>query len=140
MILLDTNVISEAMRPAPDASITQWIDTQPLDTLYLSTITVAELRSGVALLPAGKRRDALHKSLELRILPQFAGRILPFDFVCTSAYAKVLATARKSGSGIETADALIAAVAIANALSIATRDTSPFLAAGATVINPWKNT
>lgn len=140
MILLDTNVISEAMRPAPDASITQWIDTQPLDTLYLSTITVAELRSGVALLPVGKRRDALHKSLELRILPQFAGRILPFDFVCTSAYAKVLATARKSGRGIETADALIAAVAIANALSIATRDTSPFLAAGATVINPWKNT
>lgn len=138
MILLDTNVVSEPLRHAPEARVIEWIDAQPLETLYLSAMTVAELRAGVALLPAGKRRAALHENFEKRVLPMFVGRVLPFDLACTSAYAELLATVRKSGSGIETADACIAAIAVANGFAVATRDTSPFQAAGLTVINPWE--
>lgn len=137
MILLDTNVVSEPLRPVPETRVIRWIDAQPLETLYLSAMTVAELRAGVALLPAGKRRAVLHESLEKRVLPMFAGRVLPFDLVCTSAYAELLAKVRKAGSGIETADACIAAVALANGLTVATRDTHPFQVAGLSVINPW---
>ncbi|MGQ0708761.1 MAG: type II toxin-antitoxin system VapC family toxin [Rhodoferax sp.] len=137
MILLDTNVVSEPLRHAPEACVIEWIDAQALETLYLSAMTVAELRAGVALLPAGKRRAALHENLERHVLPLFAGRVLPFDLACTNAYAELLARVRKAGSGIETADACIAAVAHANGFAVATRDTSPFQAAGLTVINPW---
>jgi predicted nucleic acid-binding protein len=139
MILLDTNVVSEPLRPAPESRVIEWIDAQPLETLYLSAITVAELRAGVALLPAGKRRVNLHAHLEKRVLPMFAGRILPFDMACTNAYAGLLARVRATGQGIETADACIAAIAIATGFVVATRDTRPFQAAGLTVINPWED-
>lgn len=138
MILLDTNVVSEPLRPAPEVRVIEWIDAQPLETLYLSAMTVAELRAGVALLPAGRRRNNLHEYLEKRVLPSFAGRVLPFDLACTSAYAELLAAVRKAGSGIETAVACIAAVAFANGFVVATRDASPFRAAGLTVIDPWE--
>ncbi|WP_028874046.1 type II toxin-antitoxin system VapC family toxin [Tepidiphilus margaritifer] len=138
MILLDTNVVSEPLRPEPNVRVINWLDAQPLETLYLSAMTVAELRAGVALMPAGQRRDKLNGYLEKSVLPPFAGRVLAFDLACTNAYAQVLATARRAGSGIGTADALIAAVAAANGLIVATRDTSPFEAAGLIVINPWE--
>lgn len=138
MILLDTNVVSKPLRHAPQTRVIEWIDAQPLETLYLSAITVAELRAGVALLPSGKRRAELHESLEKRVLPLFAGRVLPFDLACTQAYAELMAKARTAGLAIATADGYIAAIAVANGLSVATRDTSPFEAAGATVINPWE--
>jgi predicted nucleic acid-binding protein len=137
VILLDTNVVSEPLRPAPEARVIEWIDAQPLETLFLSAITVAELRAGVALLPAGRRRAALQQSLEKRALPLFAGRVLPFDLACTQAYAALSAKARAAGLAIAAADGYIAAIAIANGLAVATRDTGPFDAAGATVINPW---
>ncbi|MBC7214124.1 type II toxin-antitoxin system VapC family toxin [Extensimonas perlucida] len=137
MILLDTNVVSEPLRPAPEARVIEWLDAQALETLYLSAMTVAELRAGVALLPAGKRRAALHENLEKNVLPLFLGRVLPFDLACTQAYAELLIKVRKAGSGIETADACIAAVAVANGLAVATRDTAPFQGAGLSVINPW---
>lgn len=138
MILLDTNVVSEPLRPAPDARVIQWIDAQPLETLFLSAITVAELRAGVALLPAGKRRTGLQRNLEERVLPLFAGRVLPFDIACTKAYADLIAKARAVGIAIAAADGYIAALAATVGLTVATRDTSPFAAAGAAVINPWQ--
>ena len=137
MILLDTNVVSEPLRPAPEVRVIEWIDAQPLETLFLSAMTVAELRAGVAMLPAGKRRNSLHEYLEKRVLPSFVGRVLPFDLACTNAYAELMANVRRAGSGIETADACIAAVALANGLTVATRDTNPFQAAGVEVIDPW---
>ena len=137
MILLDTNVVSEPMRSGPDTRVIEWIDAQPLETLFLSAITVAELRAGVALLPAGKRRAGLQTSLETRVLPLFAGRVLPFDPGCTQAYAELMAKARASGLQVASADGYIAAIAAANGLTVATRDTGPFEAAGAAVINPW---
>ncbi|MDO9146105.1 MAG: type II toxin-antitoxin system VapC family toxin [Hydrogenophaga sp.] len=138
MILLDTNVVSEPLRRAPDARVIQWIDAQPLETLYLSAITVGELRAGVALLPAGKRRDALHESLERRVLPLFNGRVIGFDLSSTPSYAALIATARATGLAIAAADGYIAATAAARGFAVATRDTSPFLAAGVTVVNPWQ--
>ena len=96
MILLDTNVVSEPLRPAPDARVIAWLDAQPMETLYLSSITVAELRAGVALLPPGKRTTELRESLEQRVLPLFAGRVLPFDLSCTRAYAVGMTTGPSS--------------------------------------------
>lgn len=137
MILLDTNVVSEPLRHAPEPRVIEWIDAQAMETLFLSAITVAELRAGVALLPAGKRRAGLQENLEKRVLPLFAGRVLPFDFACTQAYATLTAKARSKGLAIATADGYIAAIAAANGFAVATRDTSPFEAAGVTVVNPW---
>lgn len=137
MILLDTNVVSEPLRRAPETRVVSWIDAQAIETLYLSVITVAELRAGVALLPAGKRRKGLQHSLENQILPSFAGRVLTLDLACPQAYADIMAKARIAGLAIATADAYIAAIAAANRFTVASRDTSPFDAAGVTVINPW---
>lgn len=138
MILLDTNVVSEPLRVKADAGVVAWIDAQPIETLYLASITVAELRFGIAVLPSGKRRDTLHENLEHRILPLFAGRILSFDMAASHSYAEIMTRARASGLAIGTADGYIAAIAAANGMIVATRDTSPFEAAGLSVINPWK--
>ncbi|MEX1216484.1 type II toxin-antitoxin system VapC family toxin [Saccharospirillum sp.] len=138
MILLDTNVVSEPLRGTPETRVIDWIDAQALETLYLSAITVAELRAGVARLPKGRRRTGLHESLESQVLPLFAGRVRPFDLDCTSAYAELIAKARSSGQAIAAADGYIAAIAISNGFTVATRDVSPFEAAGAKVINPWE--
>ncbi|MBC7666471.1 MAG: type II toxin-antitoxin system VapC family toxin [Caulobacter sp.] len=139
MILVDTNVISEPLRVAPDPRVIEWIDAQAMETLFLSAITVAELRAAVALLPAGRRRSALHDNLEKRVLPLFAGRVLPFELSCTPAYASLTSEARASGSAIATADAYIAAIALANGFFVATRDTGPFEAANVAVLNPWQD-
>ena len=137
MILLDTQVVSEPLRNAPEARVIEWIDAQPMETLFLCAITVAELRAGVALLPDGKRRSGLQESLEKRVLPLFAGRVLPFDLACTQAYAALMAKARSAGLAVATADGVVAAIAAANGFAVATRDTRPFDTAGVTVINPW---
>lgn len=138
MILLDTNVVSEPLRHAPATRVIAWIDAQPLETLFLSAITIAELRTGVALLPAGKRRASLQENLEKRVLPLFTGRVLAFDLACTQAYVELTLKARGAGVALSTADGYIAAIAIAHNLAVATRDTRPFAATGATVIDPWQ--
>jgi predicted nucleic acid-binding protein len=137
MILLDTNVVSEPLKAQGDANVLAWIDAQMVETLYLSTITLAELRFGIAALPDGKRRDSLHASLEQRILPLFAGRVMPFDEPASHCYATLRAQARASGQAIATDDGYIAAIAATHGFAVATRDTSPFRAAGLTVIDPW---
>ena len=139
MIVLDTNVISEPLRQAPESRVIEWIDAQPIETLYLSAITVAELRFGVASLPVGKRRDRLQESLEKRALPLFAGRVLPFDMSASQSYGELMAKARTAGLAIGIADGYIAATAAANGMMVATRDASPFEVAGVAVINPWED-
>jgi len=138
MILLDTNVVSEPLRHAPYIRVIEWIDAQPLETLFLSAITVAELRAGVTLLPSFRRRAGLQESLETKVLPLFAGRVLPFDLTCTQAYADLMARSRASGVAVGAADGYIAAIACANRMAVATRDARPFEAAGAAVVNPWE--
>lgn len=137
MILLDTNIISEPLKSAGDMNVLAWIDAQNIETLHLSTISLAELRFGIAALPEGKRRDMLHSSLEQRVLPLFAGRILPFDAPASQSYAMLRSRARAAGLAIAPADGYIAAIAATHGFAVATRDTSAFEAAGVTVINPW---
>jgi predicted nucleic acid-binding protein len=137
MILLDTNVVSEPLKLTGDVGVLTWIDAQIIETLYLSAISLAELRFGIAALSPGKRRDTLQTGLEQRILPLFTGRILPFDTAASEAYAVLRARARAQGKAIASADGYIAATATSHGLIVATRDTSPFEAAGLTVINPW---
>ena len=140
MIMLDTNVISESLRPTPESRVLEWINTQAIETLYLSAISVAELRFGAALLPSGRRKDKLQNRLEDKLLPLFAGRILPLDVAVTKIYAELMSQAKMAGRSISTADGYIAATAAANGMIIATRDTNPFAAAGLEVINPWETT
>ena len=137
MILVDTNVVSEPLRRTPDPRVAAWLDAQALETLYLSAITVAELRFGVHSLPPGRRRDRLHEELEQRVLSMFTGRVLAFDPVASQAYAELMAKARSAGRAISVSDGYIAATAAANAMVVATRDTSPFEAAGLKTLNPW---
>jgi predicted nucleic acid-binding protein len=138
MILVDTNVISEPLRKTPDPVVIEWIDAQSLETLYLSAITVAELRFGVASLPTGKRRDRLHESMENRVLPLFTGRVLAFDLPASQAYAELMSRARAAGLAIGAADGYIAATAAATRMAVATRDAAAFEAAGIPVIDPWR--
>ena len=137
MILIDTNVVSKPWKPAPDTRVLGWLDAQAIETLFLAAITIAELRFGIAAMPEGKRRTVLHDRLEGEVLPLFSGRILPFDLDVSKAYATLMAAARGSGKAIGTADGYIAATALAHGFSVATRDVSPFEAAGLKVINPW---
>ena len=137
MILLDTNVVSEPLKASCDVGVLTWIDAQIVETLYLSTVSLAELRFGIEALPTGKRKDMLRASFVQRILPLFVGRILPFDMAASEAYAMLRARARGDGKAISPADGYIAATAMAHGLIVATRDTGPFEAAGLTVINPW---
>ncbi|MFA5685173.1 MAG: type II toxin-antitoxin system VapC family toxin [Lysobacteraceae bacterium] len=137
MILLDTNLISEPLRPAPEPAVLAWIDAQPLETLFLSAISVAELRIGIAAMAAGKRRDILRERIETQVLPVFSGRILPFDMAATQPCADLLAKAKSKGYAIALSDAWIAAIALTHGMSVATRDVEPFRIAGCAVVNPW---
>ena len=137
MILLDTNVISEPWKPVPDEAVIAWLDAQAVETLFISAITIVELRFGIAAMPSGRRQTILRDRLEGEVLPHFSGRILSFDLTTSQFYSELMARARASGKAIGTADGYIAATAAANGLTISTRDTSPFEAAGVKVINPW---
>ncbi|WLS10617.1 type II toxin-antitoxin system VapC family toxin (plasmid) [Shinella sumterensis] len=137
MILLDTNLISEPWKPVPDQAVVAWLDDQAIETLFLSAITIAELRFGIAAMPSGKRQAILRDRLEDKVLPHFSERILSFDLAASQFYSELMARARITGKAIGTADGYIAAIAAANGLAIATRDTSPFEAAGLKVITPW---
>ena len=138
MILIDTNVLSEAWKPQPDQAVMAWLDSQPIETLFLTAITVAEIRFGIAAMPAGKRQSLLHERLERQVLPLFTARVLPFDLEASQAYASLMSHAKASGKAIGAADGFIAAIALARNFVIATRDTEPFEAAGIRVINPWR--
>jgi toxin FitB len=137
MILLDTNVVSEPMRQRPDRQVQDWLDDQAIETLYLSTISLAELLLGIESLPTGRRRRALAPALGEQIASLFEGRIIPFDVTAAEAYAKVVTHARRQGYAISVTDGQIAAVAASRNLKVASRDETLFQAAGLEVINPW---
>lgn len=136
MILLDTNVISEAMKPVPDDAVRAWLDEQAAETLYLSSVTIAELLYGIGALPGGKRKDRLTEALD-GVMELFADRVLPFDIAAARRYADLAVKARAAGRGFPTPDGYVAAIAAARGFAVATRDTSAFDAVGVAVINPW---
>ncbi len=137
MILLDTNILSELMRPAPAADVEAWLGAQPSASLFISAVTEAELRFGLALLPDGKRRGKLAEAVENMLVEDFAGRILPFDSAAASAYAQIAASRRKAGRPIAQFDAQIASIARSRSASLATRNVGDFEGCGVELINPW---
>lgn len=136
MFVLDTNVVSEVIRPSANPAVMAWLNRQVAETLYLSAVTLAELLYGVAALPEGRRKAALSETLT-GLLDLFGDRVLPFDTKAARTYAQLAAAARSAGRGFSTPDGYIAAIAVANELTVATRDVGPFEAAGVTVLNPW---
>ena len=137
MIVLDTNVVSELIHPRSGTTVIYWADRQPTHSLYLSTVTEAVLRYGVAILPLGQRREGLLAEIENMLRQDFAGRILPFDRAAALAYAVIAAARRAAGSPINHADCQIAAIAHSNGASVATRDVNDFEGCGIDVVNPW---
>lgn len=136
MIVLDTNVVSEAMKPEPNPAVRAWLDEQAAETLFLCSVTVAELLFGIAALPAGKRKNLLAQAFD-GLLELFAERVLPFDAAAARRYADLAVMARAAGLGFPTPDGYIAAIAASRGFGVATRDVAPFLAVKLKVVNPW---
>ena len=137
IILLDTNVISEAIKPDSHATVRAWLDAQAAETLFLPSITIAELLFGIGALTDGRRKSMLAARID-GLLEAFADRILPFDTAAARRYADLAVKARAAGRGFPTLDGYIAAIAAAHSFAVASRDTSAFKAAGLTVIDPWE--
>lgn len=137
MILLDTNILSELIRPALEPAVEQWLAEQPDASLFICAITEAELRYGAALLPNGKRRAALTAEIKGMLEEDFGGRILPFDSMAAQAFAVLASERRQAGKPISQADAQIAAVARSRGASLATRNMPDFEGCEIEVINPW---
>ena len=138
MIVLDTNVLSELMRPEPHPAVFAWVAAQPRASLYTTSLNRAEVLYGVAALPKGRRKEALAAAAELMFQEDLAGRILPFDGNGAVHYAKLVIDRRDSGAPIEAFDALIAAATLAAGAGIATRDVGGFAGCGLSVVNPWE--
>ena len=137
MIILDTNVLSELMRPQPSEAVVAWVDAQPSDDLFISAITMAEILHGIERLPAGKRKDQLHVIAQALFDEDFADRVLPFDAHTAPRYAVWVATSQASGKSVSLADAQIAATCIAHQASLATRNVKDFSQGTLNLINPW---
>ena len=137
MIILDTNVVSEPLKPGPDAAVLRWLDRQAPATLYLTTISQAELLAGVLALPAGKRRTELQSVLNNDLVSLFADRILAFGERSAAAYAQVVSAANAAGNPIHIADAAIAAIAIEHNFILATRNARDYKGTSVKLLNPW---
>lgn len=137
MIILDTNVVSEAMKPEPHPAVRAWLNAQATETLYLSSVTMAELLFGIGALPAGKRKDMLAQTLD-GLMRLFRDRVLPFDVDAARCYAELAVTAKAAGRGFPTPDGYIAAIAASRGFIVASRDTAPYEAVSMAVINPWE--
>lgn len=139
MILIDTNVISELMRPEPSPTVLAWFGRQAAADLYLSAVVEAELRRGAATLPTGKRRDRLIAEIDGMISEDFAGRVLPFDSAAAVAFAAVFVERQAAGRPISFPDCQIAATARAHGAVVATRNETDFEGCGFNVVNPWQS-
>ncbi len=138
MIVLDTNVVSEAMRPKPNPNVVGWLNDQAADTLYLSSVTLAELLFGIGALPTGARKERLVRALD-RLLALFPGRVLPFDQEAARRYADMAVTARAVGRPLPVADGYLAATAAAHGFAVATRNIRHFGDTGVGLIDPWQD-
>ena len=137
MIVLDTNVISEMMRPKPEAIVAAWFAAQTASALFTTALTQAEIFYGLALLPTGKRRVALQTAAKALFEEDFAGRLLPFDSDAATHFADIAAARRSLGQPISQTDAQIAAIARSRAAAIATRNQRDFADCGIALVDPW---
>ncbi len=137
VILLDTDVVSELMRAEPSQDVLVWMDEQPPRQLFVTAITEAEVRTGIANLPKGARRQGLAAAAERMLGGLFAGRVLPFDRDAARAYAEIASAARIAGRPISQSDCQIAAIAHCQGMAVATRNVRDFSETGVEVIDPW---
>jgi predicted nucleic acid-binding protein len=138
MILLDTNVISANLRPLPNHSVLNWLNSQSEGSLYICAPVVAELRYGVERLAPGRKQADLHNTVENIVEGIFQRRILPFDAAATISYARVMVRREQIGRRMAQMDAMIAAIALTHGTTLATRDTSGFADLGLDLINPFE--
>ena len=137
MIVLDTNVLSETLRPAPDAAVMAWLAAQPRPTLFTTTVTRGELLYGLLLLPDGRRRTSLLNATHDIFDQDLAGQVLSFDSAAADAYADIAASRRAAGQPISQFDAMIAAIARSRGARLATRNIKDILDCGIELIDPW---
>ena len=137
MLMLDTNLLSEMMRPEPERKIADWIVRQPSDELFTAAVCQAEILAGLAILPSGRRRSDLEEAARAMFADDFDGRILPFDTEAASAYAEIFATRKKAGRPSGTIDLMVAAIARVSGASVVTRNVADFEGVGVAIVNPW---
>jgi toxin FitB len=137
MIVLDTNAVSEPLKPLPNPQYMQWFGAQAIESLYLTSITVAEMLTGIAKMPAGKRRTSVQAGISKQVFPLFDGRVLNFDATAAATFAEVVVRANRVGNDIAFEDAAIAAIAVAHQFQLVTRNVRDFKGTGVTLINPW---
>ncbi|WP_217576432.1 type II toxin-antitoxin system VapC family toxin [Mesorhizobium sp. GbtcB19] len=136
-LLLDTNVLSEVTRPAPDARVLNWLDGLDEDRSFISVVSIAEIRRGVALMDEGRKRDALAEWLAHDLPQRFEQRVLPVDEAVALAWGDLMGLAKRRGRGLSSMDGMIAATAIAQQLTLATRNTRDFEGFGIELFDPW---
>ena len=136
-VLLDTSVVSELISKARDPAVATWVAGLPLEDLFFSAVGEAELRYGAAILPAGRRRQALLTNIEGMLREAFGQRVLPFDRAAAREYADIAADRRATGRSVAPADCQIAAIARSRGMSVATRNVRDFYGTGVNIINPW---
>jgi|ERR1051326_3330883 predicted nucleic acid-binding protein len=138
MIVLDTNVLSETLRPKPADSVKRWMENQPATALFTTAISEGEIRYGVSLMPPGRRRAALEQAVAAIFTEEFVGRVLPFDSVAAKAFADIAARRRRLGRPISEFDAQIAAIAASHGAAVATRNVQDFTDCGIKLVSPWE--
>ena len=139
MIALDTNVVSELMRQAPDSAVVAWVDRYPANDVFITAVTAAELLYGVTRLPEGRRRQSLATKVRDVLDEDFAHRILPFTADAAEQYAEIVATRERLGEPISMADAQVAAICLQHDIGLGTRNVKDFADTGVGVVNPWRD-
>jgi len=137
MIVLDTNVLSELMKPKPTRRVVTWLNSQPASSLFTTSITKAEILFGLMLLPAGRRRTSIEAAVSTMFEEDFAGRVLPFDSEAAFSFARIASGRRQAGQPVSQSDAQIAAIAQSRGASVATRNVADFDGCEVTIVDPW---
>lgn len=137
MIVLDTNVLSSLMQTVPEAAVVRWLDTKPPESLWITSVTLFEVRLGLALLPAGRRRRALEAGFESLLVEDLEGRVLDFDVAAAAEAAQLAAVRQRAGRPVDIRDTQIAGIVRARRATLATRNVRHFVDAGIEVVDPW---
>ena len=137
MLVLDTTVPSEALKPVPSEAVLQWLAQQSRDVVFTTAITQAEILYGVEMLPSGKRRNRLYAAIKRLFVDEFDGRVLPFDSDSALVYPEIVARRAHLGRPLSHFDALVASICQSRNATIATRNTNDFENCGLTIVNPW---
>jgi len=138
MILLDTNVLSAMMQVAPDETVARWLDQQPRESIWITTITVMEIRAGLQAMPISRKRSALANALAVLLSEKIQERIAAFDMSAAEEAAKLMAQRKLKGRPVDSRDTMIAGIAQASRATLATRNTSHFSDLTVPIVNPWQ--